>query len=293
MQDIKYIDRKTQKIIHEKPPGEGLLKFLYHHPLGKLPLHLVAKRKLLSTLYGKMMNSKRSQKKIQPFIDEYSIDMSEALLPTSSFQSFNEFFYRKLKPEVRPIGEGVVSPADGKILAFENVKDLRSFFVKGDEFTLRRFLSNEALATQYQNSSLVLVRLAPSDYHRFHFPLDGVAQASHKISGRYYSVSPYAITPNFARVFCENKRTYTILKTPSKGDVLISPVGATMVGSIIDTYAPNTEIKKGDEMGYFAFGGSSVLMLIDREKVKLDDDILTNTRNGMETAVLMGEKIGV
>jgi phosphatidylserine decarboxylase len=293
MQEIKYIDRKTQQMIHEKPPGEGLLKFLYHHPLGKLPLHLVAKRKLMSTLYGKMMSSPRSQKKIQPFIDEFQIDMSEALLPTSSFKSFNEFFYRQLKPEVRPIGEGLVSPADGKILAFENVADLRSFFVKGDEFTLARFLADDALATKYQNSSLVLVRLAPSDYHRFHFPIDGVAQASHKISGRYYSVSPYAITPNFARVFCENKRTYTILTNTPKGDVLLSPVGATMVGSIIDTYAPNSPVKKGDEMGYFAFGGSSVLMLVDRDQVQLDEDILTNTRNGMETSVLMGERIGV
>ncbi|EAY29987.1 phosphatidylserine decarboxylase [Microscilla marina] len=293
MQEIKYIDRKTQQIIYENPPGEGLLKFLYYNPFGQLPLHLVVKRKLLSTLYGKLMSSPRSKKNIQPFVDTYNIDMSEALLPTSEFNSFNEFFYRKLKPEVRPIEEGVVSPADGKMLVFENISELRSFFVKGNQFTLEKFLKDQALAAKYQNASLILVRLAPTDYHRFHFPLSGVAYASYNISGRYYSVSPYAVTPDFARVFCENKRTYTILSSPTRGDVLISPVGATMVGTIINTYEPNTQVNKGDEMGYFAFGGSSLLMLIDRDQVQLDEDLLANTRQGMETSVLMGERIGV
>lgn len=292
MQQIKYIDRKTNDIIHENPPGEGLLKFLYHSSLGQLSLNLLVKRKLISALYGRMMSSRNSQKKIQPFIDEYKIDMSEALEATSTFKSFNEFFYRKLKPEARTIGEGLVSPADGKILAFENVSDLHSFFVKGNKFTLKDFLKEDGLAAQYENSSLIIVRLAPTDYHRFHFPYSGTVSKSHKISGRYFSVSPLAITNNFAKVFCENKRTYTILRSKDKGDLLISPVGATMVGSIIDTYQPNTHINKGDEMGYFAFGGSTVVMLVDKHKLKLDDDLLTNTRNGMETSVLMGEKIG-
>lgn len=292
MQTIQYIDRKTNQIIQENPPGEGFLKFLYYHPLGKVTLHLLVKRKLLSTFYGKLMSSRKSQKKIQPFVEEYGIDMSDSLQKVQDFASFNEFFYRKLKPSARKIGQGLVSPADGKILAFENIGELRSFFVKGNRFTLPDFLKSDALARQYTNASLIIIRLAPTDYHRFHFPCNGVATKPQQVSGRYYSVSPYAITPNFARVFCENKKTYTILSTPDKGNILISPVGATMVGSIINTYTSDVHVRKGDEMGYFAFGGSSILMLVNHNKVVLDSDILQNTKNGMETSVLMGEKIG-
>ena len=292
MQVIKYIDRKTNKIIQENPPGESFLKFLYHNPLGKLPLNMLVKRKFLSSFYGRLMSKSNSRKKIQPFVEGYHVNMDESLKSVAEFVSFNDFFYRKLKPEARKIENGLVSPADGKILAFENVSDLRNFFVKGNAFTLKDFLNSKQLAHKYENASLIIVRLAPNDYHRFHFPFDGIASVPYKISGKYFSVSPYAITQNFAKVFCENKREYTILTCEDKGDILISPVGATMVGSIIETYESGSNVKKGDEMGYFAFGGSSILMLIDKDKISIDKDILENTANGMETSILMGEKIG-
>ncbi|MGB0839888.1 MAG: phosphatidylserine decarboxylase, partial [Chitinophagales bacterium] len=128
---------------------------------------------------------------------------------------------------------------------------------------------------------------------RFHFPYSGQVSPSTKIKGHYVSVSPYALEANFTSVFCGNKRTYLTLSTKEKGDILLSPVGATMVGSIVDTYTPNTTVDKGDEMGYFAFGGSTVVMLIDQNKVTIDEDILRNTKNKIETAVQMGERIGV
>lgn len=292
MQAIEFIDRETGTLIQEKPPGEGFLRFLYHHPFGELSLQLLVKRKLLSTLYGRLMSSANSKNRIAPFVEQYQINMNEAVKSVEEFTSFNDFFYRKLRSEARPMGEGLVSPADGKILAFENVAALSNFFVKGNRFTLEAFLKDKTLAQKYSSAALILVRLAPNDYHRFHFPVDGKATASHQISGWYYSVSPYAIRPNFARVFCENKRSYTILSTAEKGDILLSPVGATMVGSIIDTYKPDSAVQKGDEMGYFAFGGSSILMLVDREKVKIDQDLLENTNNGYETSIIMGEQIG-
>ncbi|MFT6128134.1 MAG: phosphatidylserine decarboxylase, partial [Flavobacteriaceae bacterium] len=82
------------------------------------------------------------------------------------------------------------------------------------------------------------------------------------------------------------------LLTKDKGDILLSPVGATMVGTILSTFQPNSNIEKGDEMGYFAFGGSTVVMLVDKQQFKIDTDILDNTKNKRETAVVMGEKIG-
>jgi len=291
MNEIRYIDRKTKQIKKELVPAENYLKFLYHNPFGKLSLHLIGKRKLLTRFYGKLMDKPKSRNKIEDFIKENKIDMRESLLDIREFKTFNEFFYRKLKSNSRKIENGIISPADGKVIAFENIKDLSSFFIKGDEFTLKEFLHNKKLADEYKNSSLVIIRLAPRDYHRFHFPADGKITTNKKIGGYYFSVSPYAIKQNF-NIFCENKREYSILKTKDKGNILISEIGATMVGSIIQTFKPISHVKKGDEKGYFAFGGSSVLMLIDNDKIKIDKDILENTKRGYETTIRMGERIG-
>lgn len=292
MDNIKYIKRKTGELITETPPGEAFLKFLYYNPFGELALNLLVKRKALSAFYGRLMNRKGSTNKIEDFVKSLKIDMSESRKKIEDFTSFNDFFYRKLKPEARPIENGLVSPADAKLLAFEDISEVNTFFVKGQKFTLAAFLQDEKLAKKYKNSALLIFRLAPNDYHRFHFPYSGHASPNYTIKGQYYSVSPYALHQDFTKVFCENKREYVLLNTPDKGEILLSPVGATMVGTIIETYAPNSNIKKGDEMGYFAFGGSTVVMLIDKTHFKIDADILENTKNGIETAVVMGERIG-
>ncbi|MEN0047311.1 MAG: phosphatidylserine decarboxylase [Bacteroidota bacterium] len=290
---IKYIHRKTGEIQIEAPPAEGLLNFLYNNSFGKIAILPFAKRKIISEIYGRRMDRPSSVEKIKDFVEELNIDMSESQKSISEFTSFNDFFYRKLKPEVRPIGDGFISPGDGRLLAFENISEVQSFFVKGQEFTLRSFLNNTELAKKYENASLLILRLAPNDYHRFHFPYQGIPSETSRIKGSYYSVSPYALANNFARVFCENKRELCILKTTEKGDILLVPIGATMVGSIIETYEPQQAIEKGDEMGYFAFGGSTIVVLVDRNHLKIDSDILKNTKNRMETFVKMGEKIGI
>lgn len=290
---IKFLDRKTKKIVIENPPSEGLLRFLYDNPFGKTAILSIAKRKFISEFYGKKMFKKASIKKIEPFVNQLDIDMSESEKQISEFTSFNDFFYRKLKPYARPIENGFVSPGDGKLIAFENVSEVHNFFVKGRKFTLSEFLNDTNLAEKHQNSSLIILRLAPNDYHRFHFPYDGTPSKITKIKGDLYSVSPIALANNFAKVFCENKREFCTLKTADKGDIIIAPVGATMVGSIIETYVPNQKINKGDEMGYFAFGGSTIVLLIDKNKLKIDADILENTKKNIETFVKMGEKIAL
>ena len=164
--------------------------------------------------------------------------------------------------------------------------------MKGQKFTIKDFLQNNQLADQYKDGSMLILRLAPNDYHRFHFPLAGTPSAMRMIKGGLLSVSPYALVKNFTRVFTENKRSLVGLQTKEHGQVILAPVGATMVGSILATYTPNHPIKKGDEMGYFAFGGSTIVILTEKGKVKIDDDIIKHTRNGQETFVKMGEKIG-
>ena len=288
---IQYIDRSTQELITEQVPGEGFLNFLYHSPFGKLALNAVVKRKFLTSIFGRFMSSGLSKNWIDGFIQKHQMDLSEYIVPQEGFKTFNDFFYRKVKPESRPIGEGLVAPADGKVVVFDKVDAYTTFYVKGKNFTLVDFLQDKALAEKYDQGALMVVRLAPTDYHRYHFPADGPVSPSKDINGAYYSVSPIAMK-NSLEIFCENKRAYSIQHSNEFGDVLICDVGATMVGSIIQTYVPNTPLKKGHEKGYFAFGGSTLVLLFEKNRVKFDNDLIENTKNKIETQVKMGEKIG-
>ncbi|APG65645.1 phosphatidylserine decarboxylase [Tenacibaculum todarodis] len=288
---IKYINRKTGELQTETPPAENLLKFFYNNPFAKLTLLPIAKRKFISAFYGRRMDKPSSVEKIKGFVEELKIDMTESVKKIEEFTTFNDFFYRKLKSSARPIESNFVSPGDGRLLAFKDISEVHNFFVKGREFTLSEFLGSENLAEKYKNASMLILRLAPNDYHRFHFPYDGIPTETTTIKGSYFSVSPHALASNFTKVFCENKREFCELKTEDKGEVLLAPVGATMVGTIIETYTPNKPLNKGDEMGYFAFGGSTVVILVDKDKIKIDQDILTNTKNKIESFVKMGEKI--
>ena len=243
---INYINRETGKTETELTPGEKLMEILYSTIPGKLPLELLVKRKIVSSLMGKYMSSKLSRKRISKFINDYSIDMS--LFVEAEYENFNQFFARKIKPECRPIGENIVSPADGKIMGYQNVSDINKIFVKGTEFTLSGFLQNSSLTEKYKNGSMLIVRLAPVDYHRFHFPADGKVSKTETIKGDYYSVSPIALKEKVDLLF-RNKRTISTLTNEKYGDILISEVGATMVGSIIQTYDYNQSVKKGKEKG--------------------------------------------
>lgn len=292
---IKYIERKTREIKIEKVPGEKYLKFLYYNPLGELPLNLVVKKKFLTDYYGKQMDKKESTKKIPSFIKEADINIEEAKKTIDQFTSFNDFFYRELKDGARSIDfdENVLtSPADGKILVFENLEKEKELFIKGDKFTLEEFFEDSELAKKYEGGVFLIVRLAPIDYHRFHFPCDGKISASKLINGDYFSVSTHAIKKNF-RIFCENKREFSILQTKNFGDIAMFEVGATMVGGIKQSYTPDSFVKKGEEKGYFYFGGSTCILVFEKDKIKIDKDLIENTKNGIETKVYMGEKIGV
>lgn len=292
---IKYRDRKTNKILIENVPGEHFLKFLYYNPFGKLALNLIIKRKFLSSLYGKKMNSKKSINLIEKFVKNYNINMNEAVKKINEFTCFNDFFTRKLNPEARKIDfnkNTLVSPSDGRIFALERINDSSKFFLKGDEFSLSEFFKDDKLAKKYFSGTMLIIRLAPVDYHRYHFPCGGTISQSKLIRGNYFSVSPHAIKQNF-RIFCENKREFSILKSKNFGDICIAEIGATMVGGIVQSYKINSMVKKGDEKGYFYFGGSTVILLIEKNKMIIDEDILENSNNGIETLIKMGERVGI
>ena len=166
--DIKYIARSTGKVEVENPPAEGLLKFLYGNTFGKLAVLPIAKQKAITKRYGKMMSTNKSVERIPAFVDSLKIDMSESKKSINEFTSFNDFFYRELKPGARKIGEGLVSPGDGRVLAFQKISEVNNFYVKGKKFTLKEFLMDDALYAKHENSAMIIVRLAPNDYHRYH-----------------------------------------------------------------------------------------------------------------------------
>jgi len=287
----RYIDRRTGLLKTEKVAGEKWLVWLYNNPVGEATLWVLVKRKVVSTLYGNYMDHPSSVKKIKPFIEEFDVDLRSA--QKRAFTSFNDFFTRKLKPDARPADTGstvAVSPADGKVLALVNVSN-SNFIVKGTRFDVSSFLNNNRLARRYLDGTLVIIRLAPVDYHRFHFPVGGRVSSVTRIEGDYYSVNPLALL-RMAEIFCLNKREYTIISNPVFGEVVMAEVGATMVGSIVQTFSGNL-VNKGEEKGYFKFGGSTVVLLFEKDKIRIDDDLLRNTANGYETAVRQGEKIGV
>lgn len=289
---IKYIDRESGQVKIENIYGEQWLNWLYHNPVGEATLWTIAKRKIVTSLYGDAMEKPNSADKIKPFIKEYDVDLSIA--QKQEFKSFNDFFIRQLKPEARPIASdslAVASPADGKILAYENFNN-SDFYIKGFRFNVESFLNNSELAKKYENGSMIVFRLAPPDYHRYHFPISGQTTSSNiKIDGDYYSVNPLALRKK-AEIFWLNKREYGIIKSPVFGDVTMVEVGATMVGSMIQTYT-STTVKKGEEKGYFKFGGSTVVLLFEKDQITIDTDLLTNTSKGIETTIKMGEKIAV
>ncbi len=287
---IQYYERKTGQLMTEKVAGEKWLVWLYNNPVGEAALWTLAKRKMVSSIYGKMMDRTSSAKKIYPFIDDFDIDMSG--VQEQEFKNFNDFFTRELKENARQIDTSsniFISPADGKILAYADIGN-SDFIIKGFRFDVSSFLDNPVLAQKYRDGTLIIIRLAPVDYHRFHFPVSGNLTSNKKIEGDYYSVNPIALRKK-AEIFFLNKREYTIISNPLFGDVIIAEVGATMVGSIVQTYK-GSSVKKGEEKGYFKFGGSTVVLLFEKNKISIDRDLLINTANGYETAVKMGERIG-
>lgn len=288
---IRYYDRESGVLKTEKVAAEKWLVWLYNNPVGEATLWAVVKRKLVSSIYGIMMDHPSSTKKIQPFVEEFDIDRSA--FQKQEFFSFNDFFTRKLKNYSRPVDTTTtiaVSPADGKVMAYADVNN-GDFIIKGHRFDILSFLNNDQLAKNYIHGTLVIIRLAPSDYHRFHFPISGTVSSVTQIDGAYYSVNPLALR-KMTEILCLNKREFAILNNPLFGNVIMAEVGATMVGTIIQTYNGGFA-NKGEEKGYFKFGGSTVVLLFEKNKIHIDNDILINTLKGYETSMKQGERIGV
>jgi phosphatidylserine decarboxylase len=288
MEQITYFDRKSKTIQKEEVFGEKAIRLLYGSSfLGWFLLHAFAKWPFFAKIYGWFQKTKGSSARIAPFIRHFDVDETE--FTTRSFSSFNDFFIRVLKPECRPLSSaGIVMPADGRYLFYEKVSGDALFSVKGKNYSIAALLKDDKLASRFCGGSLVIARLCPTDCHRFYFPVDCVPTKASCLNGKLYSVNPIAIRDN-PWIWCANRRYLTLLHTQTHGTIAFLEVGATCVGTVIQTYTPDVFIRKGSEKGYFAFGGSAILMLFEPKALLLAADL--KGHGGQEIRCLIGQPL--
>ncbi len=240
------------------------------------------------------MRQPRSALKILPFISKYEVDADDFAKSPFDYKNFNEFFYRALKPGARPVTPGdkiATMPADARHLAFQDIQAAAGFYVKGSKFSFAELLGNDEDAKLFAGGAMLISRLCPVDYHRFHFPVNGVPGESRLINGWLYSVSPVALRRRL-HYLIENKRIVTIIDSPEFGKVAMVEVGATNVGSIQQSFVPGRAVKKGDEKGLFAFGGSCVITIFQQGRIRFDADLVEQSAQHLETYARLGDRLG-
>jgi phosphatidylserine decarboxylase len=292
----QVLDRRTGERVAEPIYGERWLRWAYEKRLGQLATVTLAARPLFSTLYGWKMKRRASAKLIAPFIAAYGIDMKEAVELAEPYRSFNEFFIRRLKPSARPLPEdpaAVAFPADGRHFLLRDLAAQPRFWAKHEVFSVETLLGPFAFGAgrAVLEGDAVISRLAPIDYHRFHFPWAGKILAMATLGGPLYSVHPFAVRRTL-RYLVSNKRTITVLEDPVLGRWAMVEIGATNVGTIRQTHPVGTPAARGAEKGYFAFGGSCVITLWPRGAVEFAPDLVAASGEGIELLARCGEAMG-
>lgn len=257
-----------------------------------------------SVKQGKIYDDPKSAHSIPSFVEAYKIQTEELLEPDiSKYRTFNEFFYRKLRPDARPIQNEdnknvVISAADCRMTVYASVDLAKAFWIKGRNFNIPNLLNrppNTPEMASFQNASLAIFRLAPADYHRFHSPIDCEVGDFENVDGQFYTVNPQAVNETGFDVFTANTRSILYLKhVPTGKLVAYVAIGALLVGSIVWTGGKQkgTVLKRGDELGYFAYGGSTIVVMFPQEVIQFDEDLLSNSEKPVETLVKVGYSIG-
>ena len=290
MQPVEYIDRRSGERVRESVMGDGALRFAYETLAGRTLWPLLFGSKLCSAVMGWRYDSPRSRSSIAALASIPGCRADEAEKPVSEYASFNEFFTRRLKPGARPVGDGLVSPADGRLRLFLGADADSPFPLKGARKSLREvFGPAGAPAVPDGLYDIAVVRLAPVDYHRFHFPCDCRTEgAPIVVRGGYHSVNPIALVRR-PDIYAENERQIVRVEA-SFGPLWLVDVGAFGVGTIVQTYEGERHAK-GDEKGYFKFGGSTVILVARAGALAFDEDLVRNSAAGLETRVLCRERI--
>ncbi len=297
---IIVINRQDKRAFEEEVAGLDGLVFLYTNQgiIAKIAQFLFTHSRFPSMVYGWIMHMSWSRHLIDAFVKKHHIDLDEFQKPGGGWTSFASFFERKLKNPQKRIPAFLqkdptvaIIPADGRYLVYAHLDSSKTdFLVKGKRFHLQEFLKDEALAKEYEGGSMVVARLAPADYHRFHFSFDCTVQKTTLINGALRSVNPIA-TFRDPSIFWENKRYHTLLANTPFGEVLCVDVGATCVGKVFQEKSVGAQAAKGEERGRFALGGSTIVLLFKKGQVEFNQDLLDNSRIGKETLCRFGQSM--
>lgn len=295
--EIKYFNRELDKVETEKVYGDKAVRWLYESVPGKALSKILIKRPL-SVLYGMAQESKLSHHKVAPFIKDFNIKIEEYLPEegrdeSDPYSSFNNFFIRKFRKGFRPFeAADALMPAfcEARYFGYDALSADSKVPVKGDLLGGSALLANKKWGKIFEGGPCLLARLCPVDYHRFHFPDDGEIIDHYRVPGVLHSVNPIALKSN-EDIFAINERQVAILDTQNFGKLAYVEVGAICVGKIVQTRPMVGSFKRGDEKGYFLFGGSTVIVLGEPGKWRPDQVLLDHTKKGIEVYQKLGSRI--
>lgn len=298
---INYYNRSTQSLETELVYGDGAIKFIYDNSFGQILAPIVAS-KPISQLYGCYQDLAISKSKVPPFVEKFNIDLSiykagsvSTEKKENSYKNFNEFFIREFEENQRSfVDDENKMPAfcEARYFGHQEINNDVNIPVKGKLLNSKDLLGESKWSETFEGGPLLVARLCPVDYHRYHYPLSGETLDSFQIKGQYHSVNPLALKSK-PEIFIINERRASILETEKFGKLAYIEVGAAMVGKIIQSHDETKAHSKGDEKGYFLFGGSTVILLGEKGKWSPSDDILRNTKDGVETYLHLGEEVAL
>lgn len=280
-------DRKGNLIPDDGKQGK-LLKALYETAAGRQVLKILV-QPVVSKAGSRFLDSRFSTCCISPFIEKSDIVMDE--YEEEDYESYNQFFTRRIKEGKRSFAkepELLCAPCDSRLSVYPIEKD-GTFTVKNTVYTMESLVRSESLAERYMGGSLCVFRLTVSDYHHYCYVDEGIKTKNYRIPGVFHTVNPLANEKY--PIYTENTREFSILKSKNFGNVLMMEVGAMLVGKIVNHHEKSA-VYRGMEKGFFEFGGSTVILAFQKDKVTLEEDIMTNMQEGFETIVKMGEVIG-
>lgn len=296
--EINFYNRLTQSIEREKVYGDKMVEWLYQSNSGKVLSHLICQAPI-SKLYGALQDTTWSKSKIAPFIENYNIPMGDYLPEQqnseSPYSSFNQFFIRRFKDGKRTFvsaPDELAAFSEARYFGYTSVGDEESIPVKGAYLKPKQLISNAKWEETFHDGPLLLARLCPVDYHRFHYPDDGVILDDYRVEGLLHSVNPVALKAK-QDILITNERHVTIIETENFGKLAYIEVGAICVGKIVQSQklVKGDSFKRGQEKGYFLFGGSTVIVVGEKGKWIPSQDIQEYTKKGIETYLHLGMSV--
>ncbi len=285
---MDYIDLQGKKVSNITNQDK-LLSFLYTNIFGRMLLKPLIQPQV-SKLAGRYLSSAHSKWLISKFIERNEINMD--IYEECDYSSFNDFFTRKIKPNCRPVPEDLdvlISPCDCLATVYP-IQENTTFSIKNTEYTLRSLLRSPRLANRFRGGYAYILRLTVEDYHRYLYSVSGKQSKNYHIDGTFHTVNP--IANDYLPIYKENTREYTVIHSKEFGDVLQMEVGALLVGKI-SNHKQSTVVTRGEEKGFFEYGGSTIVVLTQKGRVTPRSDLLTNSKNGYETKVLQAHPLGI